>query len=611
MGAVIGREFALATLRTVSPLGEEALVDALDEAVHVGVLEEEAKIGQVRYRFAHAYFRQTLYEELSAPRRIQLHQQVARALEQQYIGRLEEHAAELAEHFAHSSDATDLAKAVGYGERAAQRAVAVNAYGEAVRHLERALEVQEVLDPHDRAKRCDLLLALGDALLPAGEPQRAAQEVAPDALALAETLADHPRAFRAAYLGAIGLWFYGASTSSGAGSPEFKLFTQQADRYAAPGTLERVRADWILQQAARDESDEQRCQELSTRSFHLARQLGDVASAARSAGPLLSGTFTPPEQHDQRREIMQQVRTLAVEGLPSEDLFQFLEGLASVGLTWGDRAAAETTWERVTALADRTHEPLFQLIRIRHDAMRLMFAGRLVEAAEIGEELAKRGEELGIAASGKQMGAAVSRRVLLYLGRPLEALDKIPASQQLWRAGGVFAGQRAMCLAHAGRTEEAKAILDQFRAARDLASPEDPSPAIFLRYLLDAAVVAEDLDTLTAIYPRMAPLSHLLVTEAAHVYCIGRLCGEAAVLLGYPDQAREHYQQALEVCTKVRFRPEVALTRLGLAELLLGGSATERIEAQAHLDFAIEEFGVMQMQPALERALRHKGLLHA
>ena len=58
----------------------------------------------------------------------------------------------------------------------------------------------------------------------------------------------------------------------------------------------------------------------------------------------------------------------------------------------------------------------------------------------------------------------------------------------------------------------------------------------------------------------------MYVTEAYHVYCIGRLCGAAAVLLGQTEKAREHYQQALEICTRVRFRPEVALTRLGLAE---------------------------------------------
>ena len=53
------------------------------------------------------------------------------------------------------------------------------------------------------------------------------------------------------------------------------------------------------------------------------------------------------------------------------------------------------------------------------------------------------------------------------------------------------------------------------------------------------------------------------------------------------------------------------MTRLALAELLLDHYPEERAEAQAHLDFAVEELRAMKMQPALERALRHKGLLHA
>jgi hypothetical protein len=54
----------------------------------------------------------------------------------------------------------------------------VFAYGEAARIVERALEVQDVLDPEDRLARCDLL-QLGEALIPAGDPWRAAEEIAP------------------------------------------------------------------------------------------------------------------------------------------------------------------------------------------------------------------------------------------------------------------------------------------------------------------------------------------------------------------------------------------------------------------------------------------------
>src|SRR5205823_7981297 len=125
---------------------EEALLSALEEALRVGVLEDLSRGANVRFRFSHAFFRQTLYEEIFTPRRLRLHQEVARALERQHGARLEEHAAELAEHFAQSSDPADLTKAIRYGELAAQRAMSVYAYGEAVHHLEQAILAQEVLD---------------------------------------------------------------------------------------------------------------------------------------------------------------------------------------------------------------------------------------------------------------------------------------------------------------------------------------------------------------------------------------------------------------------------------------------------------------------------------
>jgi len=242
VAAVIGRDFGLETLQTVAGLGEEPIVSALEESVHVGVLEEQSRPGSIRYRFAHAFFRQTLYEELIAPRRLRLHQQVAAALERQYASRLEEHAAELAEHFAQSTDREDLAKAVRYGELAAARATSVYAHGEAVRHLEQALAVQEVLDPDDEAKRCDLLLVLGDALVSSGESVRAREAVAPEALRLAEALGDRRRASAVCRIVLRTMDLSAASFVAAEG----QKWSELADRYAGDGTIDRVYADALL-----------------------------------------------------------------------------------------------------------------------------------------------------------------------------------------------------------------------------------------------------------------------------------------------------------------------------------------------------------------------------
>jgi len=93
--------------------------------------------------------------------------------------------------------------------------------------------------------------------------------------------------------------------------------------------------------------------------------------------------------------------------------------------------------------------------------------------------------------------------------------------------------------------------------------------------------------------------------------CIPRHLGGAAALLGRCKEARQQYQEAIKVCTEMRFRPELALSRFQLAELLLDHYPDEKTEALEHLDFAIKEFREMKMQPSLERALRLKDILKA
>ena len=154
--------------------------------------------------------------------------------------------------------------------------------------------------------------------------------------------------------------------------------------------------------------------------------------------------------------------------------------------------------------------------------------------------------------------------------------------------------------------------------------------------MLEAAVLLEERSAAALLAQALAPISLMLGIVPLRT-SVARHLGAAAALLGQPDKARAYYQQALEVCAKVRFRPEIALTHLQLAELLLEQAETPspqsspkgrgrspsppgrgqgegealRKEALEHLDFAIAEFQEMKMQTYLERALRHKGLLKA
>jgi len=657
IAAVIGRDFGLETLQTVAGLGEEPVVSALEESVHVGVLEEQSRPGSIRYRFAHAFFRQTLYEELIAPRRLRLHQQVAAALERQYANRLEEHAAELAEHFAQSTDRDDLAKAVRYGELAAARATSVYAYGEAARHLEQALAVQDVLDPDDKAKRCDLLLALGDALVSGGDSTRAREIVAAAALSLAESFGDRARASAACRIVLRTIDLSSASFVAAEG----QKWSELADRYADDGTLDRVAADSLLAWAAEVRGDVVQGLSRSRQAVELALRLDDPAWIVRSSLGILNGNTVPPEQHDERLALAEELSRRSLGGISATSLAHAGLFLGYVYLTWGRREEAERNWQRAREAAMRSRDAEVAFVPFDIDALVLTLDGELDQVLRSAAEIRARGAEVDRRQAGRQLGARVVRPALYYLGRADEALPDIVEMQDLFFNRGIHAAQRSLCLAHMGREAEASDILHRMLAARDMTRLDDPTPGQVLALLLDAAVVLKDADVAKVLVARMARLAGLLYSTIGSAQCIGRLCGGAAALLGETEKARGYYEQAIEICTKVRFRPELALTRLELAELLLGqagainraptsgdvissplpegegrpkrrqraqaapgggvragfkpapteSEADLRAEALAHLDFAIGEFRGMKMQPSLERALRHKELLKA
>ena len=109
--------------------------------------------------------------------------------------------------------------------------------------LEQALQVQNVLAPDDHAKRCDLLLELGDALT-FSDPLRAIKEPAEEAFALAESIGDPARARSACRVAIFGL--YGYSQGSTMDTPEAIVWVERTDKYSPPETADRVIADFVL-----------------------------------------------------------------------------------------------------------------------------------------------------------------------------------------------------------------------------------------------------------------------------------------------------------------------------------------------------------------------------
>ena len=135
-GSVLGAEIELAVLERMIDADTDRLLELMELALAERVLiESPESVG--RYAFAHALIRETIYEQLSATRRARLHLRAGQALEALKADQLDDHAEQLAHHFA---QAGDDAKSFEYQPRAANAAARVHATEAAIAHYDSALD---------------------------------------------------------------------------------------------------------------------------------------------------------------------------------------------------------------------------------------------------------------------------------------------------------------------------------------------------------------------------------------------------------------------------------------------------------------------------------------
>jgi ATP/maltotriose-dependent transcriptional regulator MalT len=168
VAAVVGRNF---TAHQIVPLLKmqkvEPVLDLLDLASRTGFVESTHRSAN-RYRFRHELIRQCLYDEHGSARRVALHRDLARQLEASTKELSDERVALLAHHLYEAGVGGDLEQATHYCLLAGQRALRTFAFAEAGAQFGRALELMDLDDKTDGARRAEVLLEHGKAEWAAG-----------------------------------------------------------------------------------------------------------------------------------------------------------------------------------------------------------------------------------------------------------------------------------------------------------------------------------------------------------------------------------------------------------------------------------------------------------
>lgn len=188
IGAVMGREFRLSDIEALVDVGEDAVLDAMDEALTAGLVTEEAG-APGNFSFTHTLIREALYTSVTAARRVRLHHRIAGALERQ-VSPIESRVAGLAYHFGQAAVYKSADKAVEYAARAGDHAAAALGFESAAHWYGVALRAMDFVgsSPEASAQRSELHVKRGRSFFAVGEwaPAKSAFEAAASLLGPAE-----------------------------------------------------------------------------------------------------------------------------------------------------------------------------------------------------------------------------------------------------------------------------------------------------------------------------------------------------------------------------------------------------------------------------------------
>ena len=158
VASVVGKEFSIQLLERLAGLSEERLLEALEEALDAGVIQELLS-PPGRYQFAHVLIQQAVASQMSITRQARLHLRIAQTLEEMHGSGSDAYADELSHHFIKGNE---LHKACEYAVKAGDSACDIYAWERAIGYYETALMLMERLNL-DASQQAEMLEKLAEA----------------------------------------------------------------------------------------------------------------------------------------------------------------------------------------------------------------------------------------------------------------------------------------------------------------------------------------------------------------------------------------------------------------------------------------------------------------
>ena len=535
MASVIGRDFDLDLLARVTKTTEDELLDILEAATTASLVRELADTPG-HYSFAHALIQHTLYEDLGLTRQARAHRQLGEALEDLCGDRPGKRASELARHWVSATQPIDLTKAISYSRLAGDIALSALAPADALRHYAQALDLYPQATDPDPLLALDLAIGLGTAQRQAGDP--AFRDTLIGASRRAADLDDTERLVAAALANNRG-WFSAAGVID-TDKVEIlevalnRLSTDNADRALVLATL--------CAELAHGSPLERR-QVLAHEALAIAQSKGDDATIVRVLNHVSIPLQVPP--------LLEQALEWTADALVRAErvgdpvlLFWATQWRAEAAARAGEIDEMDRCIETRGSLVAQLDQPTLNWIDAYTRAKRAQIAGDTDRAEQLAAEAFQIGTD-----GGQPDATTIFRAQFLNVSVQRGTLaDLIPLIEQAVSDNPTlpaFTAVLASAHAEAGRTDDARHLLEKFAAA-DFDLPQDQVWTTGMVSYAGAAIECRDLKYAEPLFDRLVPWPDQWSTAggASAQGPVSHFLGGLATVLGRYDEADAYFAQA-------------------------------------------------------------------
>jgi DNA-binding CsgD family transcriptional regulator/tetratricopeptide (TPR) repeat protein len=535
VAGVTGPDFTLDVVRRAAGLDERSLLEALDEGVRSGMIEEIPATG-LAYRFTHELVRRAIYDRLTGLRRAELHLRVATALEAALGASPVRGLADVAHHLAAAGALGETDRAVDYNLRAAHAAMAALAFEQAADNFRTALALG-VQSPSERAK---IQLELGTAYHAAGSSGDAVEAFAA-AAEIGRAAGDADMLARAA----IGLedacWGEGGSHRAA-----LELLEEASAALGGDQSTLRIPLLSALARVVAYRGDQARAEIIRTNAIEMARRLGDQ----RVLAGLLARAYTTRGTSTLENvvERLTEARALADELGDLEIQSEALGWRVATRIALGELEAARRDLAEFLELSDRGKYPFWSFAAEQMGSAIALCEGHLEEA----ETRAERAREVASLLRGRDASGTLGIQMfsirreqgrLPELAQVARILADSEGGTPAWRPG------LAALLAELGMADEARHELARVRS-HGLEPLREALWLASLTYLTDACAAVGDEELAALVRPELEPYAGTIVVIGYGVACYGaadRYLGMLAATLGDWAVAEASFDAAMDV----------------------------------------------------------------